>query len=237
MQRFENQDRYGIFAEIGLAVVADGMGGQAAGDVAAEMAVTHVCEAIVDADVTWHTDGAPLQGSGLPLLVAAIERANHCIYRAGEQSPAWRGMGTTIACLLAHGDRAVVAHVGDSRVHRLRGRCLTTLTDDHNYFRELVRHGVADPDRPEEYEACRHMLTRALGTKASVEVESRLVDVLPGDTFVVTTDGLHGVVSERALTEILLAHVSLDDAVEHMIATANHLGGPDNITAVAMRIG
>jgi protein phosphatase len=236
MQRFENQDRFGLFPDIGLAVVADGMGGEAAGDVAAQMAVQLVCEAFSDTDVTWPINGAPQSDGVLAILVAAIERANHCIHRAGEQTPHWRGMGTTIAALLVFGDRAAVAHVGDSRVHRLRERRLTALTEDHSFYCELVRQGLANPDRPDNYARYQHVLTRALGTRPTVEVDRRLVDVAPGDLFLLCSDGLHGVLDPRALAEILIAHTNLDDAVEQLVACANRLGGPDNITAVVARI-
>jgi PPM family protein phosphatase len=226
--RDENQDRFAILPEIGLAIVADGMGGQAAGEVAAQLAVQFVCESFVD--------DAPNSGAAQSWLVAAIERANHCIYGAAEQIPAYHGMGTTIAALLVHGTRAVVAHVGDSRVHRFRARQLTTLTEDHNLFNELVRHGLANPDLPEEHAKTQHLLTRALGTHATVDVDARLVDVAPGDVFLLSTDGLHGVVGQQALTEILAEHPHLDEAAERLVAQANLLGGPDNITAVLLKI-
>jgi PPM family protein phosphatase len=236
MQRFENQDRFALYPDIGLAVVADGMGGEPAGDVAAQMAVQFVCEPFADDDVTWHLKGAPTKTDALAWLVAAIERANHCIHRAADQHPAWRGMGTTIAALLVHDGHAVVAHVGDSRVHRFRDRQLRALTEDHTVFNALVRHGLADPERRGEQAMSHHVLTRALGTHAAVEVETRLVDVVPGDVFLLSSDGLHGVVDHEELAEILTAHPHLDEAVEQLIARANHLGGPDNITAVAVRI-
>jgi protein phosphatase len=237
MVRGRNEDRFAIVAEHGLGVVADGMGGEAAGDVAAQMAVELVCEPFADLAVPGKENEAPPQGTCLLLLVAAIENANRCIYGVGQQIPGWRGMGTTIACVLVCGERAIVAHVGDTRIHRLRDRSLTALTEDHSVYSELVHLGIANPDRPEECTKSRHVLTRAVGTRATVEVDTRLVDVAPSDTFLITSDGLHGVVSQREITEILLAHPSLDDAVERLIARANNLGGPDNITAVLMRVG
>lgn len=234
-ERKANEDRFGVFPEVGLAVVADGMGGAAAGDVAAQMAVELVGEALVDPDVTWPSGMARPVAMGLPRLVAAIERANHCIHGAALRTPAWRGMGTTIVAALASGDRIALAHVGDSRIYRLRGRRLELMTEDHSLFNVCVRAGLADPDHPEQF-ARRNMITRALGIEPVVEVEARLVDVVPGDTLLLCSDGLTGPVAQCELATILLHHANLDEAADQLVARANELGGPDNITAVLIRV-
>jgi protein phosphatase len=235
MARSHNEDRFGMFPEVGLFLVADGMGGAAAGEVAAAMAVNLVCEAFADPDVTWpNTDLAP-RSTGRALLVAAIQRANHCIHGASQQKREWGGMGTTIAAVLVCGARMALAHVGDSRVHRLRGGRLETLTEDHSLYNELVRRGIAVPDRPEEFEH-RNIITRSLGVDPTVEVDARWVEVMPGDTFLICSDGLTGVVPPNELATTLLTHPDLDAAVEHLILRANELGGPDNITAVLVRV-
>lgn len=233
LQRSHNEDRLGVYPEVGLFIVADGMGGAAAGDVAARMAVELVCEAFVDVDVTWPR-GTAASRSGLPLLLDAIQRANHCIHGAGLRARAYQGMGTTVAALLACGHRAALAHVGDSRVYRMRGGHLAQLTEDHSLFNECVRAGKADPDRPDAFEY-KHVITRAVGIEPSVEIDARLVDAAPGDTFLLCSDGLCGVVPHEELAAILTTHVDLDEAVERLIARANELGGPDNVTAVLVR--
>jgi serine/threonine protein phosphatase PrpC len=177
-QRQGNEDRLGIHAEVGLFVVADGMGGHSAGEVAAQMAVNLVREALVDTDVTWPSGMVQPAQMGLPRLVAAIERANHCIHGAAQQTPAWAGMGTTIVALLACGDRMALAHVGDSRIYRLRERRLELMTEDHSLFNLLVRMGRADPAHAEDFEQ-RNIITRALGVESNVEVDARMVDVVP----------------------------------------------------------
>jgi protein phosphatase len=229
-ERPRNEDRYGVFPDVSLFIVADGMGGAAAGEVAARMAVDLVCQAFVGAEAP----AMMKSGSGLPLLVAAIERANARVHEAAERARAWRGMGTTIACVLARGDRAALAHVGDSRIYRMRDRKLALLTEDHSLFMEFVRHGLADPEHPERFEH-RNVITRAVGAGPSVEVDARLVEVAPGDTFLLCTDGLCGVVAHNELATILLEHTNPDDAVETLIQRANDRGGPDNITAVVVR--
>lgn len=235
MVRDYNEDRIGLFPELGLFVVADGMGGAAAGEVAAQMAVEHVCQAVADPDATWPVTMAAPGQTGLRRLVAGIERANHQIHTASLQRPELRGMGTTIAAVLACGNnRAVVAHVGDSRVYRLRGRVLDQLTEDHSWFNELIRLGALDPDQAEKF-THRNIITRAVGAAPAVEVDARVVEAVPGDAFLLCSDGLSGVVPSREITEILLGEARLEDAVEKLIARANHYGGPDNISAVAIR--
>jgi len=234
--RDHNEDRFGIFPEIGLFAVADGMGGAAAGEVAAQMAIELICEAFVDSDVTWPLGERGPGGKGLSLLEAAIRRANHCIHGVSLTTPACRGMGTTIAAVLVRGQRAMLAHVGDSRIYRLRRRRLEAMTEDHSLFNELVRAGIADPEHPENF-AQHNLIMRALGPEPTVEVDARMVEVVPGDTFLLCSDGLCGVVTQPEITAILLHHTNLDEAAEQLITCANAEGGPDNITAVLVRIG
>jgi len=232
MERANNEDRFGVFPEVGLFLVSDGMGGAAAGEVAAQMAIEHVCEAVVDLDVTWPTGmSAPDQ---VVRLVAGIERANHEVHMASLRRPELHGMGSTIAAVLACANRAVIAHVGDSRIYRLRGGLLDQITEDHSFANALIRRGVLDPERAEHF-AHRNVITRAIGGEPTVEVDARLVDVAPGDTFLLCTDGLCGVVSRDEIAKSLIAHADLDLAVTQLIARANQLGGPDNITAIAVR--
>src|SRR5262249_26289328 len=134
--------------------------------------------------------------------VGAVQRANGCIHGAALHTRSCQGMGTTIAALLALGHRAALAHVGDSRIYRFRGGRLAQLTEDHSLFNAWVRAGRADPEHPEAF-LYRNVITRALGTEATVEVDARLVDVTDGDTFLLCSDGLHGVVPHRELAEML----------------------------------
>ncbi len=231
-----NEDHFGLFPELGLFMVADGMGGAAAGEVAAKMAVNLVHDAFADPDVTWPTGDEVPRTTGPELLATVLRRANHCIHQAAAQTPATRGMGTTIAALLAGEARVAVAHVGDSRVYRFREGRLEALTEDHSLLNDLVRAGLADPDHPEDFEH-HNIITRALGVNPFVEADARWVDVAIGDTFLLCSDGLTGPVKPSELTEILRVHPDLEDAVGRLIARANDLGGPDNVTAVLVRVG
>jgi protein phosphatase len=233
--REHNEDRFGLFPELGLYVVADGMGGAAAGEVAAQMAVDLIHEAIVDPDETWpNNDVGPLS-LGQSLLVAAIRRANHRIHGVALQRPEWRGMGTTIVALLLCGARAALAHVGDSRVYRVRGRRLERLTEDHSLWNALLRRGLVDAANEKRFTR-RNVITRNLGDTPDVEVEARWVDVIPGDTFLLCSDGLHGTVDDEQLAAVLREHEHPTLAVARLIQLAKDHGGPDNITAALVRI-
>ncbi|APR83399.1 Protein serine/threonine phosphatase PrpC, regulation of stationary phase [Minicystis rosea] len=231
LRRKSNEDCHGLFPAESLFVLADGMGGAAAGEIAARMAVELTHDAFVGAGVP-SSRGAGR--SALTRLVGAVEQANHGVYWASRGSQALRGMGTTLAALAACGPRAALVHVGDSRIYRLRGCRLEQLTEDHSLFNEFVRAGYADPDRPEDFPH-RNVITRSLGTHPTVEVEARLVDVEIGDTFLLCSDGLCGVLAHDELEEVLIAHADLDEAVKQLVACANDQGGPDNITAVLVR--
>lgn len=221
--RRHNEDRFCAYPDVSLFVVADGMGGAAGGEIAAQMAVDLVREAILHPDVK----------SGLPLLVDAIQRANHRIHSASLRQPALNGMGTTVAALLACGSRAVLAHVGDSRIYRLRDKRLTQLTEDHSLFNEMVRRGRADPARPEAF-SNHHTITRAVGTDVHVEVDARVVEVAPQDLFLLCSDGLSGSLAREEI-ERIAAEAELEEAPDRLIAAANRCGGPDNITVVLVR--
>jgi protein phosphatase len=165
--------------------------------------------------------------------VGAIERANHLIHAASMRLGDYAGMGTTIAAALVVGSRLVLAHVGDSRIYRLRGGRLEALTEDHSLFNDFIRMGLADPDRPEDF-GHRNVITRSLGPEPMVEVDAREIDLQAGDTYLLCSDGLHGPVPPNEIKGIL-GGPDLHAAVRHLIERANARGGPDNVTAVVFR--
>jgi protein phosphatase len=143
-------------------------------------------------------------------------------------------MGTTVVALLVSGSRAALAHVGDSRAYRLRGGRLSLLTEDHSFFMECVRAGIADPTRPEAF-AKKNIITRSVGPRPAVEVDARVVDVAPGDVFLLCSDGLSGVLFHPVIEALLRAHREPEDAAAALVQEANARGGPDNVTAVVVR--
>jgi serine/threonine protein phosphatase PrpC len=229
-QRRHNEDAFGVHLDLGLFVVADGMGGHAGGEVASRLAVTAVAEHLQRAT---HRPATGSSRAG-DLLAAAVRHANHTVLHAARTRTEERDMGTTIACVLARGDRAAVAHVGDSRVYRYRDGQLEMLTDDHSLLAECLRSGYLTKERASAF-PYRHFVTRSLGGDENVEADVRLIQPLPGDVMLICSDGLTGVVDEEEIAAILAEEPCLDDAVRRLVDLANEAGGPDNVTVVLVR--
>jgi PPM family protein phosphatase len=222
-QRRANEDSH--LARAPLFVVADGMGGAQAGEVASRIAVESF-------------EGG-LHGAGEPeeALAQLARAANARIHELSHSHAEQAGMGTTLTAFYV-GDREVsIAHVGDSRAYRLRGAELTRLTDDHSLVDELLRQGRLTPEEALEHPQ-RSVITRALGPEGFVEVDTRSYTAHDGDVYLLCSDGLTTMVPEERLAELLLAYApkSLRDAGEALIAAANEAGGRDNITVLLLRV-
>jgi serine/threonine protein phosphatase PrpC len=241
MRREDNEDAFCARQDLGLYMVADGMGGHAAGEVASRMAV-EVVESFIndtrDADVnrTWpfpFDTALSLDGNRLK---AAFRLANRRLAVAMEADAQLRGMATTAAALLAaDSKKPVIAHVGDSRIYLARGGQLTQLTQDHSWVSEQVRAGVLS-----ETDARRHpwrnVVTRALAGGDDPEVEVHDVEFQAGDRVLICSDGLSSVVAPDTLQAIVLGTESLDDTCQKLIDAANEAGGPDNITVAMLKV-
>jgi serine/threonine protein phosphatase PrpC len=235
LHRETNEDAYAVVPRAGLFIVADGMGGHAGGEVASRMTVCAVRSALEAPDGTRSIGlPAPSSANGLLQLRASIELANAEVHAAAVADAT--NMGTTLTALLVLGDRVALGHVGDSRAYRLRGRTLERLTDDHTYVNMLVNAGAITREQARTSEL-RHMLARAIGTDPAVEIDTRLLHVDPGDTFLLATDGLHGVLDDGMIAAILLGESDLTRAAAELVGRANDAGGPDNVTVVLVRIG
>jgi PPM family protein phosphatase len=222
-QRRANEDSH--LARAPLFVVADGMGGAQAGEVASRIAVESF-------------EGG-LHGAGEPeeALAQLAREANARIHELSHSHAEQAGMGTTLTAFYV-GEREVsIAHVGDSRAYRLRGVELTRLTDDHSLVDELLRQGRLTPEEALEHPQ-RSVITRALGPEGFVEVDTRSYTAQDGDVYLLCSDGLTTMVPEQRLAELLLAYApkSLRDAGEALIAAANEAGGRDNITVLLLRV-
>ena len=226
--RRENQDHFGLAADRGLGFVADGMGGHAGGRRASEEAVRVITESLA-ADTPGGADG-----SGR--LRQAIEEANRRIWALPQSEPALHGLGTTIAAMLIEGGVGHVAHVGDSRVYRIRNGAIEALTRDHSYLNDLAARGVelTDPAARARYES---VLTRAIGVAPTVDVDVSSRPVTPGDTFRLCSDGVYRVLAPERLAEIVAeGGDDLDAICATVIARTNDGGGPDNCTVVVLRV-
>jgi protein phosphatase len=235
--RSSNEDHFGTFDDLALYVVADGMGGHAAGEVASLMAVQTVHDAFLEAAAD-RTQPAGTEYDPSRRLVWAIEQANQRIYASGVENHALAGMGTTVAAVWVENDAAYVAHVGDSRVYRLRGAAFEQVTADHSLVNDYLSRGIMTPDEAATH-PMKHVLIRALGTAPTVSVDVRRLPLEAGDLFLLCSDGLSNVVPAEELAAILSKPDGphLDGHCQALIDAANRHGGLDNITAVLVFAG
>jgi serine/threonine protein phosphatase PrpC len=206
-----------------LFVVADGMGGAEAGEVASRT-VVEVFEEAAEA------------GELPDALEATVQKANARIHAMATENPARAGMGCTTTASVAAGGRLTVAHVGDSRLYRLRAGAFEQLTDDHSLVGGLVRLGQLTPEEAENHPQ-RSVILRAVGVEPTVEVDILTHELEPDDVYLACSDGLTGMVRDEVIAETLNMFPSLSVAAEMLIELANVAGGRDNITAVLFRIG
>ena len=239
MKRKHNEDSFLIPDYERVAVVADGMGGHASGEVASGMAVESVGEylhsTLEHPIVTWPFKLDTGIRYDTNRLVIAIKHANQRIYETAQQDESKHGMGTTIVAALFSDDRAIVAHVGDSRCYRLRRNQLIQLTEDHsllNDYMKMKRLSGEDSGRFTQ----KNVIVRALGMKESVQVDTMIDQPQIEDIYLLCSDGLSGMVTDPQIAEIMRSESDLDNACDRLIRAANDAGGTDNITAILCRI-
>jgi protein phosphatase len=237
-KRANNEDAYLVNDGLALYAVADGVGGSEAGEVASRIAVDTLVEAMPD--LLGDKDRTPpseLRSGDVPELAAfrhAVTLANRNIREEAGKDPARSGMGTTLTALLLARKRTFLAHIGDSRAYRLRGGTLAQLTNDHSVVAEQVRSGLLTPAQART-NPNRHMITRALGIDQEAAPDLMEHPVQPGDTFLLCSDGLTEMVSDRELAK-LLGSAEPRQAIRGLIEAANAAGGVDNITAVVVKV-
>ena len=217
--RSDNQDRDLLAPP--LIAVADGMGGHLGGGTAAGMAVDALRGVGSTTDPT--------------ALLAALKEANRAIARAATADPDLTGMGTTATAALLEDGILYLVHVGDSRAYLIREGRIIQVTQDHSVVAEMVRRGALSPDAAESHPA-RHVITRALGVDADIDIDALRVDLEPGDVVLLCTDGLSGPVTNDEMLGVVQASLTLADAAEQLVQRANAAGGPDNVTVVLARV-
>lgn len=223
MLREVNQDA--VFLTTDVFVVADGMGGHAAGDIASALAVASIADMI--------------RMAGVDDLVDAVKAANKSIMKRAESEPELKGMGTTVVALASFIEADVqhlaLVNVGDSRAYRFSGDELSQLTDDHSLVADLVRDGMLRADQAEHHPQ-KNILTRALGIEHDVRVDSWVYQPVPGDRYLLCSDGLFNEVSEVGIADVLREYSNPDEAVAELVAQANAHGGRDNITVMLVDV-
>ncbi|MGO5674992.1 protein-serine/threonine phosphatase PrpC [Bacillus subtilis] len=231
--RQHNEDDAGIFKgkdEFVLAVVADGMGGHLAGDVASKMAVKAMGEKWNEAETI------PTAPSDCEKwLIEQILSVNSKIYDHAQAHEECQGMGTTIVCALFTGKTVSVAHIGDSRCYLLQDGDFVQVTEDHSLVNELVRTGEISREDAEHHPR-KNVLTKALGTDQSVSIDTRSFDIEPGDKLLLCSDGLTNKVEGTELKDILQSDSAPQEKVNLLVDKANQNGGEDNITAVLLEL-
>ncbi|WP_315853840.1 PP2C family protein-serine/threonine phosphatase [Crateriforma spongiae] len=241
MRRSNNQDSHAVvladsperFGLCGhLFVVADGMGAHAAGELASRMAIDRIAS-------TYFRGGSQLPSdefAAIDLLRASVDQANEEIHRRGQENPEFHNMGTTASAMAIIPDGAIIAHVGDSRIYRLRGDMLDQLTFDHSLVWEMEASGQVHPNSALGQSIPKNVITRSLGPNPNVQVDSEgPFPVAPGDTFLLCSDGLSGQVDDEEIGAILSC-LPVDEAARVLVDLANLRGGPDNSTVIIARV-
>ena len=237
-KRQHNEDAMLVDPGLGLYIVADGMGGHAAGEVASARAVEVVKQHLITnrsilKDLAKDASQAN-RAAAASLVEVAVQRACADIYKTATTDASKRGMGTTFVCMVIAGNRGVIGHVGDSRVYLVRGGQCHRLTEDHTLIAAQLKAGTITRDQAATSNY-RNVITRAVGIQESVQVDTLIVDLLPGDTFMLCSDGLHGYLADDEVAP-LVAAVANTELPQRFIDLANERGGKDNITAVVVKV-
>ncbi len=238
MKRTHNEDYFSLIEDEQLFIVADGMGGHASGEVASKMSAETISEfyqRTKDEEATWPFKMDRSLSYIENRLVCSIKLANLRIFETSCRDIRYKGMGTTIVAVMLCGDKAYIGHVGDSRCYRVRNGGIDQLTRDHSLLEDYKE---AKPDMTEEEERNfphKNVITRALGMRETVQVDIRGHQIEDGDTFLLCSDGLSGMVTDEHLQEIVSSAGTLERAVAELVDSANRAGGTDNITTLLLQ--
>ncbi len=230
--RSNNEDSVAVDEANLLAVLADGMGGYNAGEVASQMATSFIRTEL----------GRWLQEAGSQAtdtdvrraMDICVDNANRAICTAANSNPQCAGMGTTLVVAAFRDQRLLLGHVGDSRAYRWRGARLTQITRDHSLLQEQIDAGLITPEQA-VFSANKNLVTRAVGVEDTVLLETHLHDVQPGDIYLMCSDGLSDMLDDVAIAQLLQMHDSIDSAGPALVQAANDAGGKDNISLVLIR--
>jgi serine/threonine protein phosphatase PrpC len=231
-RRSQNQDNGAAHPEMGLFIVADGMGGHRGGETASAMAVETITRVVGEKLKTKKPDAREI-------LVEAIETANYRIHQTAAKDTTLQGMGTTTTALLFSPDKLTIGHVGDSRCYKLQPGAIWQLTRDHSLVQEKLRAGLISREQLKT-DRLKNVITRSVGFESHVTVETYEMDIKPGDLFMVCSDGLSGLVDDaqmiQATEDRIFKQGDLEGAAQLLVDMANETGGDDNITVVLIQV-
>ncbi|MFT7722512.1 MAG: Stp1/IreP family PP2C-type Ser/Thr phosphatase [Roseateles sp.] len=227
--RDNNEDSVALDAAAGLAVLADGMGGYNAGEVASQMLTSFVATELG----RWLKDGGrdARAGEVRRAMDICVDNANRAIFNAANANPRYTGMGTTLVLGVFRPEGLLIGHVGDSRAYRLRAGRLTQITRDHSLLQEQIDAGLLTAQEA-AFSSNKNLVTRAVGVEDTVLMELHLHEVQPGDTFLLCSDGLSDMLDDDSLAGLLNGHPALPEAARALVDAANDRGGRDNIALI-----
>ncbi len=230
--RSNNEDSVATDESMALAVLADGMGGYNAGEVASNMATSFIRTELG----RWlrEASGQASDAEVRRAMDICVDNANRAIFNSANANPQYAGMGTTLVVAVFREDRVLLGHVGDSRCYRLRAGRLQQITRDHSLLQEQIDAGLITQEQA-AFSANKNLVTRAVGVEDSVQLETHQHDVLPGDLYLMCSDGLSDMLDDPAIAQLLIANESLESGIHALIDAANDAGGKDNISVILMR--
>lgn len=229
--RQNNEDTLAFDAQTGLCLLADGMGGYKAGEVASEMAVSSIKLEMGP----WLSQNPQASSKDIRrTLERCVENANHSIFSAACTNPDYDGMGTTLVAGIFQEERLVLGHIGDSRCYRLRAKSLVQITKDHSLLQEQVDAGLMTPEQALSAPN-KNLITRALGIDGAVALEISEHRVEPGDLYLMCSDGLSDMVRDETIATLLGSTDSLSQKATKLVAAANNAGGRDNISVILVQ--
>ena len=238
-RRANNEDAFALVPQINLFVLSDGMGGQAAGEVASKLAVETISgclrEAANGGQKVAYGDPNPTVSEPTNQLASAIRLSNRAIRDTAKKHLSQKDMGATVVTAWISGQIMSIAHVGDSRIYMLRHGEMQQLTEDHSLVMEQVRRGLITREQAEQSDM-QNIIVRALGAEDTVEVDVDEVYLMPGDYVVLCSDGLTKMLPDKGIAEIVLDASSPQEAADRLIDAANEKGGEDNITVIVVQV-
>ena len=238
MVRSNNEDAVMANPQRGFAVLADGMGGYNAGEVASGMAIALLGTELEKAFVAREPSSEDASGQSWArvTLRAEMARVNGAIYQAAQSQPQYAGMGTTLVVGVFHDNKVTVAHIGDSRLYRLRGEDFQQVTRDHSLLQEQIDSGLITPEQA-RHSQNKNLVTRAVGIDPEVEAEIHDHEVLPGDVYLFCSDGLNDMVEDEEIAMTLGAlSANLELCAMQLIQMANDNGGRDNVSVILVKV-
>lgn len=239
MKRAHNEDALYLPESERLAIVADGMGGHASGEVASRLAVETISGFFRttqdEQQLTWPFKMDRGHRYDINRLVTSIKLANLKIHEQAQRDPRCHGMGTTVISALFLDDALIVGHVGDSRLYRQRDERLDQLTEDHSLLNDYIKMKHLSPDEIAAFPH-KNVIVRALGMRDTVQVDIHVDVPRLGDTYLLCSDGLSGMITDEKIADIIQRQKDLDQACEELIGVANRNGGLDNVTAILVRV-